>query len=245
MKENKDIIDELDIDFGNIQLPELDLDIFADGPEDEKQETRYMKPHRPDTWQQHEIMYDNAQKLARDLTLDRGMRANVIVAGNFIFGDFIEAYLTSHNAKAIRMTISTLSLSQENVDSLRTLLEYGYIDQLDMIISAYFFAHERGALIPYMYEQLDIDNRFQLSVCGTHMKTVHFETLGGKKIVIHGSANLRSSANIEQFTIEENPALFDFYEEISQKIIEKYKTIKKPIRVKPLWDAITRKKFND
>ena len=240
-----DINLDLDVDFGNIQLPELDLDIFADGPEGSKQETRYMKPHRPETFKESEIMYDNAQKLARELTLDKGERANVIVAGSFIFGDFIEAYLTSHNAKAIRMTISTLSLSQENVDSLRTLLEYGYIDQLDMIISVYFFAHERNVLVPYMYEQLDIDNRFQLAVCSTHMKTVHFETLGGKKIVMHGSANLRSSANIEQFTIEENPALYDFYEDMSEKIIDRYKTINKPIRDSSLWDTITRKKFND
>lgn len=244
-KDNEDITAEFDIDFGNIQLPNIDLNLFSDDPDNEKQETRYMKPHRPDTWQQHEIMYDNAEKLARELTLDKGMRANAVVSGSFIFGDFIEAYLISHNAKALHMTISTLSLSQDNVDSLRNLMEFGYIDQLDMIISAYFFAHERNALIQYMYDQLDIDDRFQLSVCGTHMKTVHFETLGGKKIVIHGSANLRSSANIEQFTIEENPSLFDFYEEISQKIIEKYKTIKKPIRVQPLWDVITRKKFND
>ena len=240
-----DINLDLDVDFGNIQLPEIDLDIFADGPEDEKQETRYMKPHRPDTWQQHEIMYENAQKLARELTIGEGERANVVVAGSFIFGDFIEAYLTSHNAKAIRMTISTLSLSQENVDSLRTLLEYGYIEELNMIISVYFFSHERNGLIPYMYEQLDIDNRFQLAVCSTHMKTVHFETLGGKKIVMHGSANLRSSANIEQFTIEENPALYDFYEDMSEKIIDRYKTINKPIRDSSLWDTITRKKFND
>lgn len=244
-KENTDITEGLDIDFGNIQIPELDLDIFADGPEDEKLETRYMKPHRPDTWQQHEIMYDNAQKLARELTLDRGERANVIVSGSFIFGDFIEAYITHHNAKVIKMTISTLSLSQENIDSLRTLLEYGYIEELNIIISVYFFSHERNGLIPYMYEQLDIDNRFQLSVCSTHMKTVHFETLGGKKIVMHGSANLRSSANIEQFTIEENPNLYEFYEDMSEKIIDRYKTINKPIRDSSLWDTITRKKFND
>ena len=241
------IDDDFNIDFGNIELPDLDLDLFA-GPgddADQRMETRYMKPYRPDTWQQHEIMYDNAQKLARELTIGEGERANVVVAGSFIFGDFIEAYLTSHNAKAIRMTISTLSLSQENIDSLQNLLDNGYLEHLDLIISAYFYAHERHALVPYLYEHLDHQNRFQLSVCGTHMKTVHFETTGGKKIVIHGSANLRSSANIEQFTIEENPALFDFYEDISQKIIAKFKTINKPIRVQPLWDTITRKTFND
>ena len=244
-KENKDITEELDIDFGNIQLPELDLDIFADGPEDEKQETRYMKPHRPETFKESEIMYDNAQKLARELTLDKGERANVIVSGSFIFGDFIEAYITHHNAKVKHMAISTLSLSQDNIDSLHNLLEFGYLDQLDMIISVYFFAHERNVLVPYMYEKLDTGDRFQLAVCATHMKTCHFETLGGKKIVIHGSANLRSSNNIEQFTIEENPALYDFYEETTQKIIDRYKTINKAVRGDHLWDTITKKKFND
>lgn len=234
---------DLDVDFGNIQLPDFDLNIFGDGSE--KEHGRYMKPHRPETFKESEIMYDNAQKLARELTIGEGERANVVVAGSFIFGDFIEAFLTHHNAKAIKMTISTLSLSQENVDSLRTLLEYGYIEELNMIISVYFFSHERHGLIPYMYDQLDIDNRFQLSVCSTHMKTVHFETLGGKKIVMHGSANLRSSANIEQFTIEENPNLYEFYEDMSEKIIDRYKTINKPIRDSSLWDTITRKKFND
>ena len=38
-------------------------------------------------------------------------------------------------------------------------------------------------------------------------------------MVIHGSANLRSSGNIEQFTIEENPELYDFYEDLFENII--------------------------
>lgn len=241
------IDDNFNIDFGNIELPDLDLDLFA-GPgddDDKRMETRYMKPYRPDTFRQEDILYENALTLAKHLTLEKGQMANVIVSGAFIFGDFIEAYITHHMAKVKRMTISTLSLSQENVDSLQNLLDNGYLGHLDLIISAYFYAHERHALVPYLYEHLDHQNRFQLSVCGSHMKTVHFETTGGKKIVIHGSANLRSSANIEQFTIEENPALFDFYEEVTRKIIDKFKTINKPIRGQPLWDTITRKTFND
>lgn len=241
------IDDNFNIDFGNIELPDLDLDLFA-GPgddDDKRMETRYMKPYLPDTFRQEDILYENALTLAKHLTLEKGQMANVIVSGAFIFGDFIEAYITHHMAKVKRMTISTLSLSQENVDSLQNLLDNGYLDHLDLIISAYFYAHERHALVPYLYEHLDHQNRFQLSVCGSHMKTVHFETTGGKKIVIHGSANLRSSANIEQFTIEENPALFDFYEEVTRKIIDKFKTINKPIRGQPLWDTITRKTFND
>jgi hypothetical protein len=40
-----------------------------------------------------------------------------------------------------------------------------------------------------------------------------FETYCGMKIVIHGSANLRSSDNIEQIDIEENEELFNYSDE--------------------------------
>ena len=61
------------------------------------------------------------------------------------------------------MIISTLSLSQNNVDSLVNLFEGNYIDSLDLIISDHFFQHEKSALLPYIYEKLDVKNRFQLS----------------------------------------------------------------------------------
>ena len=70
------------------------------------------------------------------------------------------------------------------------------------------------------------------------MKTCLIETLGGKKVIIHGSANLRSSANIEQFTIEENPELYMFYCEIDNNILSTYSTINKEIRGEQLFSAI-------
>lgn len=173
------------------------------------------------------------------------MRADAFIAGSFIFGDFIEAFMTMNHAITSKMTISTLSMSQENVDSLHNLMEAGFIKELNLIISVYFWAHERNGLLPYIYEQLDMDNRFQLAVAGIHTKTCHFETLGGKKICIHGSANLRSSGSIEELIVEENPGLYDFFDEQMGKIVEKYKTINKPIRNSNAWDLFTRKYFKD
>lgn len=93
-------------------------------------------------------------------------------------------------------------------------------------------------MLPYVYQELDIDNKFQLAAAGTHCKLCIFETECGKKVVIHGSANLRTSANIEQFVIEESEELYNFNHDFQNKIIEKYKTIKKSIRVSKLWDLI-------
>lgn len=237
-----------DLDFGDIggmEMPDFDASFFdiVDGSEQDT-ESRYTKPKVYHT-QPDFVMYDNAVKLAKDIKVDFGQRADALVSGNFIFGDFIEALLTTHDIKATAMTISTLSLSQNNVDSLHNLLQAGYIDELNLIVSAYFYANEIRSLIPYIYRELDIGNRFQLAVAGIHTKTCQFTTEGGRHIIIHGSANLRSSSNIEQFTIEENADLYAFYDGVFSEIVEKYATIRKPIRGNALWEDIIKLKFND
>lgn len=231
-------------DIGNFELPDIDLNLIEFLPSDETEETRYTLP-KVVPMKEDFVLYDNAQKMARELRLGFGERFDAFVSGSFIFGDFIEAYLTTQNACAKKMTISTLSMSQNNVDSLHTLMEKGYIEELNLIISVYFWGNERSSLIPYIYKQLDIGDRFQLAVAGVHTKTVHFETLGGRKIIMHGSANLRSSGNIEQFTMEENPELYEFYDDHFNRIIDKYATIRKPIRNSKAWDLFTRMTFND
>lgn len=230
VREEQEHLSDFMGDIGNFDLPDLDLNLVDFLPSDETEETRYTLP-KVVPMKEDFVMYDNAQKMAKELRLG--------------FGDFIEAYLTTQRACAKKMTISTLSLSQNNVDSLHTLMDKGYIKELNLIISVYFWGNERRSLVPYIYKQLDIGDRFQLAVAGVHTKTVHFETLGGRKIIMHGSANLRSSGNIEQFTMEENPELYDFYDDHFSRILDKYATIRKPIRNSKAWDLFTRMTFND
>lgn len=231
-EENNNILDFGDIGGFDIGFDDFNSDDFnLMGIDEDAEENRYTKPKIYKV-SPHFVSYDNAEKLAKDLRLNFNERSDVIVSGNFIFGDFIEAYITTHNATCKKMTISTLSLSQENADSLRTLLEFGFVEELNLVVSAYFYAHERRTLIPYIYKELDYKNKFQLAIAGIHTKTCQFETLGGRKIIIYGSANLRSSGNIEQFTIEENAELYNFYDELFSRIIQKYNTIRKPLRSK-------------
>lgn len=48
---------------------------------------------------------------------------------------------------------------------------------------------------------------------------------GDRKIVMNGSANFRSSASVETFTIEEDAELFDFFAEYHNVILAEYATI--------------------
>lgn len=228
-------MNELDLNF-DFDADDFDIDLDLDI--DEAIDTRYIKPKKLKDRLDGAIKFKYAKDLAENIKIEKDSRYYCVVNGSFIFGDFIEAFLVHNNAQAKRMIINTLSLSYDNILSLKLLMEKNYIRELDIIVSDYFFSHERQGLVKQMYRHLDIDNRFQLSVARTHMKTCIFETSGGKKIVIHGSSNLRSSDNIEQFMIEENEELFDFNLDFQNKIVEEFKTINKTVRGNNLWETI-------
>lgn len=219
---------------------ELDLDAFEDVEIelDSDFECRYIKPPKTHEIEENYLKYASAEKLAQQLDIHPGARYFVVLNGTFYFGDFIEALIVQKAYKVKKMTISTLSMCENNVDSLGNLLHCGFVDELNLIISDYFFSHERHNLVPYIYQELDVDNRFQLAVAGTHCKLCIFETHCGKHVVVHGSANLRSSGNIEQIVVEESKDLYDFNGEYQDRIIDKYKTINKAVRGTKLWQAV-------
>jgi len=200
--------------------------------------SRYVKPPVSNDIDEKLLKYSDAKKLADQLILKKNERFFCIVNGSFIFGDFIEAFVVKNNYHIKSMTISTLSMSENNVDSLANLINGNYVDELNLIVSDYFYSHERQNLIPYIYKELDKDNKFQLAIAGTHCKTCIFETYNNGFVAIHGSANLRSSANIEQFVIEESESLYLFNKEYQDNIIKKFKTINKAIRGKQLWHQV-------
>ncbi|GAB2866102.1 hypothetical protein [Hymenobacter ruber] len=209
-------------------------------------EPRYSAPRACKDVPEELTNYAKAEDMARGMALSPGCRHYQMVSGGFIFGDFIEALLREQHIQAVEMTISTYSLSRNNIDSLRGLMDSGHIEKLSLIISAGQHSHELHGLVPYALEQLDLDNRFQYAAAGTHCKLCIFETLQGNKVVMHGSANLRSSGNIEQFMLEENPALYDFNHAYQQRILTRYGVINhnkplrgtKPLRHSALWAEV-------
>lgn len=203
---------------------------------------RYIKAKKIKEIPYKKLKYELAVDLVKAIDFKSLDRVFCIVSGRFIFSDFIEAFIVENNINCEEMIISTLSYSQDNIDSLKNLIEGDFVQKLDLIVSDYFYSHERNKLIKEAYKSLDIDNKFQLAVAGTHCKTYQFRTEGGKHIVIHGSVNLRSSSNIENFVIEDNKELYDFNKEYQLQILQKYKTINKSLRGGKLWEVIEEEK---
>jgi len=213
------------------------MTVFSRSIQD-KRSSRICKPPRIPDVPERMLKYSNAEELAKELDLSENARNYVMLSGYFIYGDLIEAIIYEKDFIVKEMTISTLSYNEGNVDSLAGLIDDGRIQKLNIVISDYFYSHERRNIIKYTYQELDKDDKFQLAVAGTHSKVVLFETVAGEKIVMHGSANLRASGNIEQVMIEHSAALYDFNQEIFSATIEKYRTIGKRVRYDKLWSAI-------
>lgn len=204
--------------------------------------TRYIKPAYNILHQESCAAYEYAEDLANDIKITDGCRYYIIVNGSFYAGDFIEALIVKNNWKVKKMTIASLSINENNVDSLKNLFVWGMLDQLDLILSDLFYSNQRINMIPYILEELDVDNKFQLAITFNHCKIFQFETHCGKKIVIHGSANLPSSHNIEQINVEENAAIYDFNAAWLDPLGQDYRMINKSISRKNLWERIKKER---
>lgn len=204
----------------------LELDINFIGKN--KNKNRIYIPKKSNKIFNTRVKYKNAQSLVKDLGIDFN-RAFCYLEGSFIFGDFIESFIEDNNLVAKEITIATLSMNQENVDSLANLIHHNRLEKLNLIISDYYYSHNRHN-IKYLYEELDIKNSFQLSVMRTHCKIALIKLDNNRFFVIHGSANLRSNKCVEMFEIEENEELYNFHYQVQAEYLEVYSTINKNIK---------------
>lgn len=174
------------------------------------------------------VAFEYAEDFAEGIDLVPGYRAMCFVSGNFIFGDVIEALVAHEKIDLKRLTIQTLTFSQENVDSLWNVGAMSpNLESLRIIAGGYFWAHEHnpGGVIPYLLQQLDQGEIFDIAFAAIHTKMISFETVDGLKVVMHGSANLRSSRSIEQIMIEVDAGLYDIVEDFADRVFASYSIV--------------------
>ena len=214
---------------------DFDVDMFDSG--DTKQSAtkfaRVKRFKRPSC-----VKYKYAQELVKDIGIvEEGEHINAIVSGNFIAGDLIESYLFDNNLTAQEILISTLSMSRENVDSLKIIQDFRLEGVMGLVISDFFFSHERKSGIEDITRELG-NGRFALAVAGIHTKITLIKTVCGQHIIIGGSANLRSSMNIEQITIDNCKILYNFHREWMADILNNYQATHKMLRREKLWQQV-------
>ena len=205
---------------------------------------RYLLPRTYEAVATRPVLFERALDFASGLDFSPGMRQLCFLSGNFVFGDVLEAMVALRKVDIRRLTIQTLSLSKENVDSLWNVCNLSpRLEELRMIMSSYFWSHERhtGGLVPYLYQELDQGDVLDVAFAGIHTKMISIETAMGNHVVMHGSANLRSSRNVEQVMVECDDALWECVESFADRILASYSVIDKSkakgggIRAGRLW----------
>lgn len=141
--------------------------------------------------------FENAEYMAD--TIDYSKDYFAFVPGNFVFGDFLEALIFKKQLCPSEVYITTLGMSQDNIDSIVNLVDYLHCKKVNLIVSHYFAGVERHKLMPYMRQEF-AGKPIDVAVLQSHCKiTLIFSHKGN--VMIDGSANLSSSNNVEQFNI--------------------------------------------
>ena len=142
---------DFDIDIPEIHFPdtiELDDDIDFSVADfsivDEEEQTRIIKPKMAKSAIYNKADFQYARDLAAKICLERNARTTCIVPGNFIFGDLPEALVMYRGIDLKTIYCSTLSLSENNVDSFKNLLLFRNVEKINLMLSGYS-AHENPA----------------------------------------------------------------------------------------------------
>lgn len=222
----------LDIDFNQALDLELDFDLAdfdvietPEVPTLGEPQSRIVQPRINLREISHATCFENAEEFAKQISLAPDERTYAWVNGNFIFGDIIPALITARGVNPRTLYLASLSLSAVNIEALHAVLEEANLERMVLLLSGYFYSHEKHNLIPYLYDALGDDDRVQIVFGNYHMKYISLETHAGHVLNVHGSANLRSSNSIEQIIVDQDRMIYAFNRDVSEIIARDYGTI--------------------
>lgn len=151
------------------------------------------------------IRPENARSVLPHLP-EPGDHTHAILRGDFVLGDLIPAIL--ERGPCIHVRIATLGLSEYNAETLARLCRAGTIGQITMVVSHYFEQVNKSTV--YADVRRILADFCHFVVMRSHAKVITLHT-EHDHWVIEGSANLRSSDNLEQMTVYNDADLLAFH----------------------------------
>jgi hypothetical protein len=138
----------------------------------------------------------------------RGESLHGVISGKYALFELVPA-LIERKGKIADLIVATLSFSKANAADLLGLLDDGHVERFSLLISYYFKSTSRpiyDLLVPQLRER-----GHRVLAMRTHAKIMLARMASGDRYVVETSANLRSSVNIEQFVMTNDPQLYDFH----------------------------------
>ncbi|MDR1284364.1 MAG: hypothetical protein LBK99_26655 [Opitutaceae bacterium] len=156
------------------------------------------------------IRPENAETVIPHLPTGPDERTHAVLRGDFVLCDIIPSIIATHGPLG-HVRIATLGMSTANAQSLANLLSTGRIARLTLVVSHYFQQVDKTTTWMDVCRALEPHGVIPV-VSRNHAKVILLPTVSGKdNYTIEGSANLRSSDNIEQIVIFNCPETHDFH----------------------------------
>jgi len=105
--------------------------------------------------------------------------------------------------------IATLSYNGRNLTELAALLDSGKIQELTLLCSKFFREHN-GSLYELTQEELG-KRGARVAAPRSHCKVITLALPDRRRLVLEGSANLRTNSNWEQLTVISHRGLHDWH----------------------------------
>lgn len=158
------------------------------------------------------IRFENAAIVLDDLPEEEGDRLHAIVCGDFVYLDLVTG-LIQRRGEPLELILATLSLSLKNLETLERLLTRFPALPIRLVLSHYFQSTSKEIFIALeTMLSSKFPDRFRVTVGRSHAKLalIDYGPAAGC-FVIEGSANLRSSNNIEQISIFRDRELYEMH----------------------------------
>lgn len=176
-------------------------------------ENKYMKRRRKDaanarSQKKHQrfIRPENAAALIANLP-EPGETLHGILRGDFVLADIMEPMLK--RGRCPHLLVGTLSMSVNNAQTFVKLFQENLVDRITLVISHYFTSVNKSTIYSEIRRILE-STKTDIVVMRSHAKVIVMQT-AENNYVIESSANLRSSDNLEQITIFNDPDVAAFH----------------------------------
>lgn len=154
------------------------------------------------------IRPENARPIIDQLPECADVRLHCVLRGDFVLCDLVPMII-AHRGACPHLRIATLGLSVSNAEQLANLHQAGLLERITLVASHYFQQVDKTTTFRQVAGILE--GRAELIICRSHAKVILLPTTAGDYYVIEGSANLRSSDNLEQMLILNDRETHDFH----------------------------------
>src|SRR6185369_15584345 len=123
-----------------------------------------------------------------------GESLHLVLSGYFDLLNLVLALLDKVGSPCLTLRIATLSFSKRNVKELAGLIDSGAVRQVDLLTSDYQRQHDQDYMVLAL-EELSVKRGQRVAAARSHCKLITMALEDGRRYVIEGSANLRTSRN--------------------------------------------------